>query len=197
MIINWEYFFGERAIPSITKDDVKDTVNLFIAKYEPKLLECLLGRALYVEFTAGLVPVPVEPPTDPVTYEPIAQKWLNLRDGCDYVDKYGNATHWFGIINSTTKESLIANYVYYKYIGDLATATTASGERKTTDENSLMASPIVKQTRAWNEMIEWNKQLRLFLQSSTNVYDTWNDPLMRPRYCECTELFKRVNAFNF
>lgn len=197
MIITWEYFFGERAVPQITQDEVQKSIAMFIAKYEPKLLECLLGHALYVELITGITPVAVIPATNPVTYVPIEQKWLDLRDGCAYVDKYGNARRWVGLINATTKESLIANYVYYKYMGDLATSTTGAGERLTAAENSKMASPIVKQTRAWNEMVEWNKQLRLFLQSSPTVYESYGDPLTPPIYCDCRELFKTVNAFNF
>lgn len=196
MIISWEYFFGETEIAQATQTEVQTAIDLFIKRYEPKILECVLGNELYVEFKNGIQLIAI-PDTDPVEYEPIAQKWINLRDGCDYTDKYGVARHWVGLANATTKQSLIANYVYFKYTGNAATSSTGSGERLNVAENSKMASPIMKQYRAWNQMVEWNKDLRLFMQSSPNDYPTWNDPLMRPRYCDCTEVFKTINPFNF
>lgn len=190
-LTNKDYFYGQRQIPQVTEGSVLEELNAYIDSLEPKVLTCLLGSTMYVEFQAAYDASVI------VAAPPMAQKWLDLVNGKTYVDKYGNNQVWFGLRSDTMKVGLIANYIYFYWARGHASFSTGSGEKNIASENATPSYPMFKQNDAWREMVQWNKELRLFLQSNTDVYDTWNDPLTPPVYgCHCKDLFRTNNNLN-
>jgi hypothetical protein len=180
-LIDKDYFIGEVNIPDTSKPEVLERLTFFITKYEEELLRNLLGNALYLAFKSG---------TDGKQDVDIEQKWKDLRDGVDYVDYSSFAKYWIGLRNTTKKQSIIANYVYYWWHRDKASQTTAMGEVQQKSESGDNASPAVKMCRAQNEMVDWAKDLLHFLDSKQSVYPEW---LKVNRY-EWYKFFKPVNV---
>lgn len=89
-------------------------------------------------------------------------------------------------INQSTgdsKESLIANYVYYWYVRKTITQTTTVGEVKTKTENATRVIPSGKMERAWNEMVGWVHEMYCFLETRATDYPSLvrdNDRMWRP-----------------
>jgi hypothetical protein len=179
-LITKDYFIGELNIPDTDKDEVLERVNLFIAKYEEDLLRKLLGNALYLSYKTAML-----------TANP-DQKWKDIRDGKDYTDLSGCSRYWMGLRKQATKQSLIANYVYYWFSRDRVTASTAFGEVMMKAEGGDKVSPATKQARAWNEMVNWAHDLFHFLSANQDAYPDW---LKINRYEWC-QIFQHINALN-
>lgn len=150
MIINSTYFINEIFIAgqanSVDVDSSRSKLLGFISKYEPKFLTELLGQDLYSDLTAGLLE------------GPIPQKWTDLKNA---------------LANDATKESPIANYVYYWYLRNASSTTVEVGESMQLTENANRVSSIDKQVRAWNEMVDLNKKVIIFLNQNTSDYPNW------------------------
>lgn len=168
-------FKAENTIAQIETLPVRNLVQSFIDKYEPKFLKELLGLTLYQEFITGLTPVPVDPPTDPPTYEPIDLKWIALRDETDL-------------------KAMIVDYVYVYYLRNVTTSTTGTSEVKAKNNNSTPVNSIDKQVRAWNEMVN---MARLF-DLSTETYPNWHRVYWRNWWYGCNwhlpEIYKYDNS---
>lgn len=171
-VIDTSYFFGELSISQPTA-----TLQMMIDSREPELLTKLLGYELNKNYTAGIA-----------AGSP-AQKWLDLRDGKEYTTASGTLTKWSGLrfTVGTAKKSLIANYIYWHYLNDNITFTTASGQKKS--DLPINAGPDAKMIRAWNEMVDWNFQLNAFLLANIVDYPEYNDVII------CDELFNLQNRF--
>lgn len=57
------------------------------------------------------------------------------------------------------KISPIANYVYFRYMNKQASFSTGSGEKVINQNNAVAASQRFKVTRAWNQMVDWNRAI--------------------------------------
>lgn len=179
-LIDKTYFVGEINIPETSNASVLERLNFLIAKYEDQLLRDLLGNALYAAYTTGIVVTPTP-----------ESKWTDLRDGKAYtyasVDQY-----WPGFRKASTKQSLIANYVYYYWMKDKASHTTAIGEVKDNTDGGQRVNPIYKQIRAYNEMVDQVRELVKFLNSNTSIYTEWNRVLGN----SVLTRYRYINAFN-
>jgi hypothetical protein len=174
-IITIADFRGEQSIAQHSNAGVRENVQGFIDKYEPIFLKKLLGSVLANEFVAGLVPVPVEPATDPVTYEPIDAKWLFLRDDTDL-------------------KAMLVDYVYYWYIRDQVTFTAGTGEVKAKNENSVLVSSVDKQVKAWNEMVSMAREFDL----DVAIYPDWSrEWYNHGNWLFCTpDIYLFINSLN-
>lgn len=179
-IIDDTYFFGDINLAQLGQPAVKENLDLFIAKYEPIILEHLLGYRLYTDFVAGL------------GTDPIAEKWLDLRDGAEYTGRHGK-TKWIGLTNK--KRSLIANYVYVEYMRDEYQLVVGSGVITPEVENATRIGPRFLQVRAWNEMVDLNYQLLNFLLAKQDVYGQPAVDIRYHRNCR-HELLEKINTFN-
>ena len=173
-------FKGENTIAQVAANvgGVTNTVQVFIDKYEPKFLKELLGTTLALEFINGLIPVPVDPPTDPITYEPIDPKWTALRDETDL-------------------KPMLIDYIYYWYIRNEVTSTAGMGEVKGKTDNATRTSSTDKLCRAWNEM----SQMARFFDLSTTVYPDFKRQYWRNVYswfygCGISDIFYPINNSN-
>lgn len=184
-------FIGDVNIPNNedTYNGVKANVQFFIDKYEPIFLESLLGYTLYQEYLAGIVPVPVEPATDPVTYVPINPKWIAIQ---------------------TLTKPLILNFVYYYFKEDEFGYSSGIGVIRAKGENSTPVSPARKMVSRWNEMVKgvykviarWDVEAygdyylkNVFYNLSTWGFEAFYDWLY-PRYCQkIPDIFFTTNTY--
>lgn len=164
MLINATYFIGEINLPGLSEPANAENLLTFITKYEKKFLQQLFGEDLYDLYVAGLAEDPVD------------EKWTALSAM---------------LVDTDTKESPIANYVYYYFTRDMATLTANLGEVKPKGENASFASPIAKQVRAWNEMVDFVWKFEL----DTDVYPEWSGPYSHfSDWCHSREIFHKINS---
>lgn len=166
-IIDSSFFILDCFVAQRGQPAVVENLNLHISRYEPRFFGELLGLDLYNAFKAGLAVV------SPATPE---QRWIDLRDGKQYVDPAGKQVVFEGLGNSTTKVSPAANYIYYWYQRGKASTTTGSGEVLPYLENGIRFSPANKMVQAWGEMVRMNYSTIHFLRSNAEVYPEWQQP---------------------
>lgn len=161
-IIDPSYFIRNVFIAGRTTDEVADVINQFIQMFEPEILQDLMGNDTFQQFIEGInAPDP-------------AQKWLDLLFGGSYVDACGRLQYWMGFSNAN-KMSILANYVYYNYIRNNNTQTTAGGESVSTTENGQRISAATKAVWAWNEMAGWIKQFHSFMAAHKEDFPDWQN----------------------
>ena len=174
-LIDSTYFIGEINIAQADQIEVRDNLDIFITKYQKRFLTLLLGETLYVEFMAGL------------KLDPIPAKWEALRDK---------------LVDAETKESPIANYVYYWYIRDVTVQTVGVGQVKSKAENATIVSPAGKMVRAWNEMVQWNWLSVQYLRDNLDLYPDWSETIYWSwyrSYCHYNRydsIFENINSLN-
>lgn len=88
------------------------------------------------------------------------------------------------------KKSPIANYVYYWFMRNNATQTTAMGEVAANNENAVNVSGEKKMVRAWNDMIHVIRELQEYLYSNRVLYN-WDHNRFHYRH-----YFRTINEFN-
>lgn len=97
-------------------------------------------------------------------------KWLSLRD--------------------KVKPALV-DYVYYRYQDDGITKTVGTGEIKPEVRNADVASVQGKMVRAWNEMVNYTRDIIEWLSVEVDDY-----PHEDQLYCNYMELVNHINQFN-
>jgi hypothetical protein len=170
------YFFGELMLSQVSSAEGAAALQLIIDSRENELLTRLFGYELYKVYKAGIVAN--------------TQIYKDIRDGKEYTNGIGKPDKWVGLTFTvgTSKQSLIANYVYWHYIRDNYTFTTGSSEKKSS--LALNALPDQKLVRAWNQMVDWIYQLHDFLTVNAAVYPEYANVVL------CTELFTKQNTLN-
>lgn len=143
-LIDTSYFVGEISLPGqVLTGDFAD-INPYIIKYEREALIDLIGYSLYKELKAEI---------DASAY---TEKWDRLVNGHEYtIDYLGDdqIVKWNGLVNSD-KVSLLAYYIYFKYVQFHTTHTSGIGELIQNAENAVKSSPSQKMVNAWNRFIE-------------------------------------------
>lgn len=169
-LIDASYFFGPLLIAQKSDSSVAGSLSLFIDEYEEKLLSDLLGYELYKAYKAGIAVLPTPDP-----------KWTAIRDGLEYTNRLGVLTKWKGLKfqDGTAKKSLIANYVYWHWMQNEASYTTGTGEKVAGNQNAVNASPVPKMVSAWNQMVDWNRELVEFLLSREADYPEFQEQYSR------------------
>lgn len=167
-IIDASIFKGEISIAHRSQPEVQENIEAFIAKYEPKILNLLMGVEFNALFVAGLIVV---------SPEVIAVRWSDLES------------------NETLKQ-IIANYVYFWYMRDQATQTVGMGEAKPKGENATMVSGTDKSVRAWNEMVDMCREFVLdktvYPEYGSTYIPTWD----RFRGYVYPDIFIKINSLN-
>lgn len=175
--IDTSYFIRNIYIPQAVNDAAtKNKVEEFISIHEPELLKDLLGYPFFKEFFENVTgPMPL-------------QKYEDLLFGAEYSDANGYTQKWMGFVNPQ-KLSILANYVYFHYMTNLQTLTTAGGESKQKTEGGHRADAGAKAARAWNEMRRWIDELLNYLKVHREDYPLF-DQHSFPYY-----KFDSVNVF--
>lgn len=165
MLLDESYFIGPLTIAQLGQKAVSDSLTVFINRFEPKVLQAALGYDLYQAFIDGL---------DVGSGEEIEQKWIDLRDGKWFDNAAGAKRQWKGFANSSTKESVLAYFIFAEYMRNLATQVTGVGVVKSNAENSIVLSPDVKMSEAHNHGCREMLVLREFLSANTDVYTEYD-----------------------
>lgn len=170
-LIDTTYFNTDMAI---ALPEMSSKITAYINKYEPEILEKILGYDLKKAFTDALAGTP-------------DQKWEDLRDGIEY--QYdGIYYNWPGFINSE-KISLIANYVFYKFTCSGFYSITSSGIWLNNSENSKHMDLRNYQVSIYNDMVDMIAKLNHFILVKNEEDDT-----TYPNYYP--ETINKINIFN-
>lgn len=162
-------FVGKNeALPS----EIKAQLQLYIDRYEPKIVAELIGYELSKEFFAGL------------EEETIDVKWTNLRDGADYRDSCDILRKFDGL-----KNAIVAD-VYYQYTTENQQFASEVGMKMIASQNSENADPAYKQEIALNLVVDINEQCKGFIDwSNDEVADTYENYIYTKK--------EKVTHFNF
>lgn len=177
-IIDYTYFIGAINIPNTDKQEVQQSLLVFINDFEPAALCNLFGYELFKAFNAGLAVTP-----DPV------QRMVDLRDGKEY--SYGGRLYkWKGLkyVENNKKFSLLANYIYFQYTNNKLTQTSGVGEIVNKVDNANSASSNHKTIQAYNQFVKESQELYHFLNANTSTYPEWQNTYW-------IEVSKTINSF--
>lgn len=155
MVIDNSYFQGNLSVPNSQEaltplsDRRGNKVNLaeYIERYERQIMIYALGLTLYNDFkdqfeTNGDLKVGA---TD---------RWKDFVNGVEYTVN-SEDFEWKGLRyeEGGLKYSLITNYVYSKFLPDIATTFGSAGTQRNNTKASRGYSSIPKTVDAWNEFI--------------------------------------------
>lgn len=176
-LIDSSFFVNEINIPNTGKQEISESITMFVNKYEPELLKCLLGYSLWSSYNS----------------DSTTERFANLINGVEYtcinVTKY-----WQGLVydnGGTTKFSLIAQYIYWQIMSDKTIWTSGVGTKISKGDNVIDVSPALKMNKAWNEFSRKTKELANFLLANTDIYPEYNYGIFAKNYCD----FDTVNDF--
>ena len=92
------------------------------------------------------------------------------------------------LLNETTKQSPIANYVWFKYQQQNQIITTNGGDKQTSQSELLPASNYALASGVWNAMVTKNWYIYEWLQTNIATYPEWT--------VENEYLFEKVNIMD-
>ena len=148
-IIDDTYFQGEIEVPNIAEADSKSLEELqrLIDEKCRLFMYDVLGDVLSAELDLllqnGILP------TTPVS------KWTKLIYGENY-DLDGKQLKWDGIcsVMSTSKSSLLADYVYTFYLTESNTFLSGVGEMKGEARGAMMVNSTQRYVTIWNRFVK-------------------------------------------
>lgn len=146
MLINKAYFNGDISIPNMQEVDYDNgSIDDFIDNESRLLLESILGFDLFSELVAYLDLDGSLEPSAP-------DKWQKLVYGIAY--EVGNTKRKFSglLLNpgSTMPKSLIADYVFYRWLKQNTSQSTGVGEVALEAKNAINVNPTQKLVTVWN-----------------------------------------------
>ena len=141
---NTYYQRGKKFIPNVNNLNTEISgvpnngveIDYFIGKYEREFLLGFLDITLYNELVLALDDLPSAD-----------TKWQNLVDGVEYVK--GSITYRFDGLRGFEKDSMVAFYVFCKYMENDESYYSTTGVIKSKAKNSNMFSPTRKYLDAW------------------------------------------------
>lgn len=149
MIIDSSYFLYKPLFIPQAVSTVPDTgtglpsaisdLSAYINDKEAELLLSFLGYEQYTELLSQFN-------TDGTWITDPIQKWVDLVDGKE---------NWKGLRYTvgSSKKSLIANYVYFYFLGDDATHYSIAGTQRPEYANSVAMIPNDRQSKIWLEFL--------------------------------------------
>lgn len=152
-ITNASYYVGKRHIPNIGSDAIDligndNTFQGYIDTLEREALIDALGRKEYENFISNLdVNGDLIPGAD--------AKWDRLLNGHTYTID-GETCYWDGLKYEVgvMKESLLADYVYSRYVEDNQSSMGDVGMTSSKSENGMRVSANQRIVNAWNDFIK-------------------------------------------
>lgn len=152
-IIDETYFQSpKREVPNLEEADSKTFAELELL-IDEKCRSLLLDFLTFEQVTElesylvdGLLP---DPPTG------VPQKWIDLINGTTY-EKNGVTLIWNGLIYSkgTYKGSLLADYVYYYWLTEMASYMTGVGDAKANPKGANLVNPTQRVVNTWNDFVK-------------------------------------------
>lgn len=163
-IISRTYFKDEIRIANINSVSPNDEagngplLDRFINKYEREVLIKCLGYHLYNEFKLQF---DIDATTGVWTLKGDADaKWDELLNGLEYQINGVNAI-WRGLIHTNSDidgadadHSLIAYYVYSKFVNSEEYTHAGIGFQREKAKNAMIVSGVTKSVNAWNTFVD-------------------------------------------
>ena len=148
MIVDSTFFIGKLYLPNISEPDVNnrlgDDLQIAIDAVEEKLLSAIFGMEMYLDFKSKF---------ENKETEPLSNEYQRILDGYIY-EIEGKKYFWQGIVNYNTKQSLIADLVYYEYKANTSSITTELGEATINLKAGEHVSNTYKMVQAFNSFAE-------------------------------------------
>lgn len=148
-ITDFTYYTGKKFIPNINNLNTEiagvpnsgNDLQLFIDKYERQLLIDFLNIDLYNELNTALDDLPNAD-----------VKWRNLVEGVEYTKD--SKKYRFDGLRGNEKDSLVAYYVFCKYLENDESYYSTTGTIKADAANSNNFTPTRKYQFSWYEFLE-------------------------------------------
>lgn len=180
-LIDKTFFVRDINIPNTTNAQILATLESYISKHEPKFLQRILGYPLYRLFISGST----------------TGRMLALKSGSEFTGLDGELYKWNGLVYDTD-QSIIANYVYIKWMVANTTKTTGVAVSSTNTGETKSESPRDKIITASYMMFEEGKQLLHFLWANKNVDGTRMFPEFKlMNLTEAKSFIKPITGFAF
>lgn len=166
-LIDATYFKGEILVAQRSQPEVQEALQSFIDKYEPKILNVLMGASFYALFKAGLLE------------DPIDDRWISLRDGTDLKQIIANYVYFWYIRNQATQTVGVGEV---KPSTDNAILTSATDKTvRAWNEMVDMCRDFTLDTTIYPE---W-----------TSTYHALSDGCLYGNYCY-PDIFNKINSLN-
>jgi hypothetical protein len=167
-LIDISFFTKLINVPNSGNSEIAETLNSYVAQYEPEFLEKVLGYSLFKAYKDNSA----------------SQRFVDIITGKEFTDLNGNLNKWNGLVKTIVpastnpdiaaqKQSIIANYVYYNYRKENITQYTGLGEKIFSSEEVSTVSPRRRLVIVWNEISKEVNQLIQFLDANQAVYPEW------------------------
>lgn len=162
-IIDETYFTRELSIPNVNEvqTEAYDTLNYFVDEYVRQLLRDALGIDKFNELDTYVI--------DGVFVSTDAPQYIiDLVEGKEY-EKSGVTYKWSGLISTqgVFKKSLLANYVYYKWLRNSFSIQSGVGEATLNPQNANLVNPTQRLVSTWNSFLDMYQNQNL---AYPNVY---------------------------
>ena len=148
MLVDSTFFTGKLYLPNMTEPDINnrlgDDLQTVIDSVEEKLLSAIFGREMWLAFKAKY---------ENREIEPLSAEYQRILDGHTY-EINGKKYFWLGLINDETKQSLIADLVYYEYKANTSSITTELGEVSINLKAGEHTSNTYKMVEAFNSFAD-------------------------------------------
>jgi len=114
----------------------------------------------------GLFPEPYQP--DPLLPNYVPQKWIDLVKGCTY-EVNEIPLKWNGLAYSlgTSKQSLLADYVYYFWLESQVSYMTGVGDAKGNPKGAVLVNPTQRYVNTWNDFVKGYQDCLLSYRGSS------------------------------
>lgn len=145
-------FIDDVQLSGSTITAVQNSFTSQLAKYETNFLREVLGVKMYNELKAGLLA------------DPIAAKWSNLKDGCDFTYTDGYDYHLRGL-----KEAL-KYYSYVMYQKSVLTTSTIQANVTKKSDIVTIAEPTNKIVDAINKCIDLLEEIDFYVSWKSDDY---------------------------
>lgn len=148
-IIDQTYFTRDLSIPNINEMQTEafDNLNSFVDEYVRQLLRDALGIQIFNELDSYVIGGAFDGTGAP-------QYIIDLVNGKEYVNS-GTTYKWSGLISTqgVFKKSLLANYIYYKWLQSNFSTQSGVGEVTINPQNANLVNPTQKLVSVWNTFL--------------------------------------------
>jgi len=156
-LVTSDFFVVEIGIPNISKQEINESLNVFIGKYEQEVLFALFGYELLKSYNA----------------DSTTDRFLKIVNGTEY---YDGTKKWNGLVYKINdiNFSLIANYIYYYWLRDKHIWNSGIGTIRPAPNQAVNISPGLKMVSAWNSFSSDVCEFIDYMNNSTEIYPEWN-----------------------
>lgn len=165
-LITNDYFINDIALPNL--DEIQNTFEDVLDRYQEKYMRDLLGYQLYKLFDAAVL-----------GGEPYDSEWDALINGAEFSFEFCGETVtelWNGLVNSE-EISLLSYFTYYEQRQNSLSTTTSINEVQGIPENAVKINDSRKMVIAYNKGLELYGEVPLLsgFNKYSDTYEYYND----------------------